>query len=133
VIQTPFENLPAVDAAREFRLYQASFLLRDYAWDVEDLNFLQSGNLDLAVDPKRAWADSHLREAPLDVMRATREQLMRIPGVGPKTADAILKARARGRLRDLGHLRQIGVRAPEQAAPYILLDGHRPAQQMTLF
>src|SRR4051794_27634052 len=42
VIQTPFENTPAVALLREHRLYQASFLLRDYAWDVEDMNFMQS-------------------------------------------------------------------------------------------
>ncbi len=133
VIQTPFENLPSVAPLREHRLYQASFLLRDYAWDVEDLNFTQSGNLDLDVDPKRAWADAHLSQNPLDVMCASREELMRIPGIGPKGADAILRARGRGSLGDLGTLRQIGIRAPEQAAPYILLNGQRPAQQLTLF
>ncbi|MEP7290745.1 MAG: radical SAM protein [Chloroflexota bacterium] len=133
VIQTPFENVPAVDPQREFRLYQASFLLRDYHWDVEDLNFTQSGNLDLSVDPKKAWADSHLRQSPIDVMTASREQLMRIPGIGPKNADTILRARRKGRLDDLSYLRKIGIRAPEQAAPYILLDGQRPPQQLTLF
>ncbi|MFN8451566.1 MAG: radical SAM protein [Anaerolineae bacterium] len=132
VYQTPFENLPAVDPKREFRLYQASFLLRDYKWDVEDLNFTASGNLDLAVDPKRAWADANLREKPLDVMHASREELMRIPGIGPKSADAIIKARRLGRLDDLGHLRKIGIHAPEQTAPYILLSGGRPAQQLSL-
>lgn len=133
VIQTPLENVPAVDPQREFRLYQASFLLRDYNWEVEDLNFTQTGNLDLAVDPKRAWADANLRNAPIDVMYATREQLMRIPGIGPKNADAILNARRKGRLDDLAYLRKIGIRAPEQTAPYILLDGRRPPQQMSLF
>ncbi len=133
VIQTPFENLPAVDPKREFRLYQASFLLRDYQWDVEDLNFTASGNLDLSVDPKRAWADANLRQTPIDVMRASREELMRIPGVGPKSADAILKARRLGHLSDLSQLRQIGIRAPEQAAPYILFDGRQPPQQLSLF
>ncbi|HVU10289.1 MAG TPA: radical SAM protein [Phototrophicaceae bacterium] len=133
IIQTPFENLPAVASQREFRLYQASFLLRDYAWDVEDLNFMQTGNLDLATDPKKAWAEAHLRYAPLDVMHATREQLMRIPNVGPKGADAILKARQQGHLTDLGDLRKIGIRAPEQAAPYILFDGRKPPEQLPLF
>ncbi len=133
IIQTPFENLPAAADQREFRLYQASFLLRDYAWDVEDLNFMQTGNLDLTIDPKKAWAEAHLRHAPLDVMHATREQLMRIPNVGPKGAEAILKARQKGHLTDLGDLRKIGIRAPEQAAPYILLDGRKPPEQLSLF
>jgi predicted DNA-binding helix-hairpin-helix protein len=132
VIQTPFENTPKVDPLREQRLYQASFLLRDYNWDVEDMNFTGTGNLNLTVDPKRAWADAHLRDAPIDIMHASREELMRIPGVGPKNAEAILKARAKGSLKDLGYLRKIGIAAPEQAAPYILLDGQRPPQQLTL-
>src|SRR5205085_2626204 len=74
VIQTPFENLPATDPLREHRLYQASFLLRDYGWKVEDLPFLSDGNMELVLDPKRAWAEMHLRCAPLEIMTATREQ-----------------------------------------------------------
>src|SRR5437764_10364443 len=133
VIQTPFANLPATDPLREHRLYQASFLLRDYGWKVEDLPFLSDGNLELALDPKRAWAERYLREAPVEIMTARRAQLLRIPGIGPVGADAILKARRQGRLTDLSHLRQLSIRAPEQAAPYILLDGHKPALQMNLF
>jgi predicted DNA-binding helix-hairpin-helix protein len=133
VIQTPFENLPAVVPLREHRLYQASFLLRDYQWDVEDLNFMQSGNLDLDVDPKRAWADAHLLQSPIDVMKASREELMRIPNIGPVGADAILKARTQRKLTDLGQLRKLGIHKPEDAAPYILLDGRRPPQQLSLF
>src|SRR5436305_4337755 len=133
VIQTPFENLPATDPLREHRLYQASFLLRDYGWKVEDLPFLTDGNMELALDPKRVWAERHLREAPIEIMKASREQLLRVPGIGPKGADAILRARRRGRLTDLSHLHQLNIRAPEQAAPYILLDGHRPVVQLSLF
>jgi predicted DNA-binding helix-hairpin-helix protein len=134
VHDTPFENVQAVDARREFRLYQASFLLRDYNWDVEDLPFAAGdGNLPLDTDPKRAYADAHLRHAPIDVMRASRDELLRIPGIGPRGADAILRARHQSRLSDLDHLRALGIRAPEQAAPYILVDGRRPLQQLPLF
>ena len=133
VIQTPFENLPATDPLREHRLYQASFLLRDYGWKVEDLPFLTDGNMELALDPKRAWAERYLREAPVEIMRASREQLLRVPGIGPKGASAILQARRQGRLTEIVHLRQLNIRAPEQSAPYILLDGHRPYTQMSLF
>jgi predicted DNA-binding helix-hairpin-helix protein len=66
-------------------------------------------------------------------MTAAREQLLRIPGIGPKGADAILCARRRGRLTDLAHLRQLHIHVPEQAAPYILLDGRRSATQVPLF
>src|SRR5574341_63476 len=123
VEQTPFENLPATPPLREFRLYQSSFLLRDYEWEAEELPFQSDGNLPLNVDPKRAWADGNLRDAPLEIMRAERRDLLRVPGIGPKGADAILRARRKGRLGDLAHLRAIGVVAPERAAPYILMDG----------
>jgi predicted DNA-binding helix-hairpin-helix protein len=132
VIQTPFEELEAVSPRREHRLYQSSFLLRDYGWDVEDLPFTGDGNLNLNVDPKRAWADQHLRQSPVDLMRADREALLRVPGIGPKGADAILKARGSGHLRELAHLRRLGIRAPEGIAPYILLDGCRPPHQLSL-
>src|SRR5579863_1205395 len=133
VEQTPFENLPATDPLREFRLYQASFLLRDYGWKVEDLPFLADGNMLLDMDPKRAWAERYLREAPVEIMKASWQQLLRVPGIGPVSADAILKARRLGKLTDLPDLQKLGIRAPEQAAPYILLGGHRPATQMSLF
>lgn len=133
VSNTPFENLTPALPLRERRLYQSSFLLRDYGWDVEELPFETSGNLRLDADPKRVWADQHLRQAPLELMRAERTALLRVPGIGPKGADAILRARRQGRLRELEQLRRIGIAAPEQAAPYILLDGRRPAQQLSLF
>lgn len=133
IADTPFENLNATLPVRELRLYQSSFLLRDYGWSVEELPFENSGSLRLDVDPKRAWADVHLRSAPIELMHATREQLMRIPGVGPRSADAILKARKERHLTSLSQLRSLGIRAPEQAAPYILLDGHQPPTQLTLF
>ena len=131
--QTPFENVAATPPLREHRLYQASFLLRDYNWDVADLAFLSNGNLRQDVDPKRAWADEYLLATPVEVMTASRAQLLRVPGIGPRAAEAIMAARRRGRLRELEHLRRLRIPAPERAAPYILLDGRRPAVQMRLF
>jgi predicted DNA-binding helix-hairpin-helix protein len=133
VSDTPFENRPAASALRELRLYQSSFLLRDYDWEVEELPFLADGSLRQEIDPKRAWADEHLAEAPVEVMTADRKALMRVPGIGPKGADAILKARRKGHITELKHLGKIGVRAAGQAAPYILLDGRRPPRQLPLF
>jgi predicted DNA-binding helix-hairpin-helix protein len=132
IIDTPFEDLPATDPVRERRLYQASFLLRDYAWDVEDLPFEGVGNLRLDTDPKRAWADVHLLHAPVDVMRADRADLLRVPGIGPKGVERLLAARREGRIRDLAALNKIGVQA-NRAAPYIVLDGYRPPTQLRLF
>ncbi len=133
VIQTPFENLSPTDPLREHRLYQASFLLRDYGWSVEDLLFQADGNMQIDVDPKRAWAEYHLRHAPIDVMTADRNQLLRVPGIGPVGAEAILRARHQGKLTNLTDLQKLGLRKPEQASPYILLNGRRPSTQLRLF
>lgn len=133
VEDTPFENLNPAIPIRELRLYQSSFLLRDYGWSVEELPFEASGSLRLDVDPKRAWADIYLRQSPIEIMHATRDQLMRIPGIGPRSADSILKARRQRRLTDISQLRALGIHAPEQAAPYILLNGHQPPIQLSLF
>ncbi len=130
---TPFEHLPPTEALREFRLYQSSFLLRDYTWDVEELPFLGDGNLPLNVDPKQAWADEHLAQDPIEIMSAERLQLLRIPGVGPVGADAIIRARRRGTLSELAHLKRIGIRAPQKLAKYVLLNGRPPARQLQLF
>ena len=130
---TPLENTPPTPPRREFRLYQSSFLLRDYHWDVEELPFRQDGNLPLNIDPKRAWAEANLRHAPIELMKAERHQLLRVPMIGPRAVEAILSARRQRRLTDLAQLRSLGMRAPEQAAPFITLDGRRPPQQTRLF
>ena len=129
---TPLEGLPPAPPAREHRLYQASFLLRDYGFEVEDLPFGPDGNLPLEEDPKLAWARRHLVEAPVEVNRASREMLLRVPGIGPKGVERLLRARRQARLRDLSQLRKLGI-AADRAAPFILLDGRRPARQLSLW
>lgn len=131
--QTPFENLASTDPLREHRLYQASFLLRDYGWKIEDFAFLANGNLPTHLDPKQAWAECYLQHAPVDIMKASRAQLLRVPGIGSKGADTILRARQQGRILDLSDLRRLHIAMPEKAAPYILLNGRRPIAQMKLF
>src|SRR5260370_35770469 len=83
VIQTPFENLLPTDPLREHRLYQASFLLRDYGWKVEDLPFMTDGNMLLDRDPRREWAERDLWEVPLEIITARRHPLLQIPGIRP--------------------------------------------------
>jgi predicted DNA-binding helix-hairpin-helix protein len=129
---TPLENKAPTDPLREHRLYQASFLLRDYGFDLEELPFTQEGNLPLPKDPKLAWAQVNLSERPLEINRAEKQELLRIPGIGLKGANAILRARRTGKLRDLSMLKKLGVIA-ERAAPYILLDGQRAPAQLALF
>jgi predicted DNA-binding helix-hairpin-helix protein len=132
ISDTPMENKPAVDPLREHRLYQASFLLRDYGFDLEEMPFTLDGNLPLPTDPKLAWAEQNLREKPVEINRAQRHELLRIPGIGPKSVDEILKARRFQKFRDLTALRKMGI-IVARAAPFLLLDGRRPETQMALF
>jgi predicted DNA-binding helix-hairpin-helix protein len=129
---TPFEGLPAEQPDRELHLYQASFLLRDYGFNMEDLPFNSHGNLPARSDPKAVWAEQNLREMPVEVNKADRGELLRVPGIGPKGADAILKARHLGNLNSLEDLHGIGVNAA-RAKLYILLNGKRPPRQLALW
>lgn len=133
LVETPLADVPATDPQRQLRLYQASFLLRDYGFELEELPFAGQGDLPRAVDPKRAWADQSLAHQPVEINYAARAELLRVPGIGPQGADRILKARARGRLRTLDDLRAIGIRGVKRVAPYVLLDGRRPLDQPRLF
>jgi predicted DNA-binding helix-hairpin-helix protein len=132
VVNTPLENHVPENPWREHRLYQSSFLLRDYGFDLEDLPFLQSGFLPLDVDPKIAWARQNLVEKPIEINRADRRELLRVPGIGPKGVDAILVARRKSTLRDLKDLKALGVLVA-RAAPFVLLNGQRPIRQLSLW
>ena len=94
--------------------------------------FSQSGDLPLDADPKLAWAQSHLAHTPVELNRADRDTLLRVPGIGPKGAQRVLSERSKGRLRELSDLRKLGI-VPSRAAPFVLLDGHRPARQLSLW
>jgi predicted DNA-binding helix-hairpin-helix protein len=132
VSNTPLEEHPPENPWREHRLYQSSFLLGQYGFDLEELPFTPDGNLPLELDPKAAWARANLSQSPLEINKAGRPELLRIPGIGPKGADAILAARRQGKLRDLQDLQKLGV-IPSRAAPFVLLDGRRPPYQLRLW
>ena len=105
---------------REHRLYQADFLIRKYRWPLEDILFEPDGGLSLHADPKRRWAEAHPEFFPVRLRSADRQSLLRVPGVGPVTADRILRTRAEGILRGL---RDVGLRGKRlvQASPYVVL------------
>lgn len=132
VINTPFENLPPLNAWRQHRLYQAFYLLRDYRFDLEEIQFLSNGNLSLEKDPKLAWAEKTLLENPVEINTAGYHQLLKIPGIGPISARKILEHRAYGKIRDITTLRKMGV-PTTRASNFILLDGQQPAYQPGLF
>jgi predicted DNA-binding helix-hairpin-helix protein len=128
---TTFEQMPKTDPRREHRLYQADWLLRFYGFGLEELPFDEQGNLSLTTDPKLAWAETNLRERPTDLNRANRAELLRVPGIGPKTADLLIAARRSGYLYGTHQLKQLGVQI-SRAAPFILLNGRRPPFQLSI-
>ncbi|MBL3701117.1 putative DNA modification/repair radical SAM protein [Sulfitobacter sp. BDSS02] len=110
---------------REHRLYQADWLMRFYGFDADEIaGATRDGNLDLEVDPKLAWALSNRHLFPLDVNRAERENLLRVPGLGTKTVARILTTRRHRSLR-YDDLRRMGANL-KQAKPFITLLDWRP-------
>jgi predicted DNA-binding helix-hairpin-helix protein len=92
---------------REHRLYQVDFLIRKYRFGEGDIIFGRDGNLSLEVDPKQVWADAHPERFPVNVNRAGKFELLRVPGFGPVTAGRILERRRDGRLsgmEDIGRM-----------------------------
>jgi predicted DNA-binding helix-hairpin-helix protein len=132
VSDTPLEETAAEDPLRQHRLYQASFLMRDYGFDLEEMPFTQDGNLPLTADPKQAWANQNLSQSPVELNKADRETLLRVPGIGPKSAQTIVSARRKGKIKDLADLKALGLNST-RPAPYVLLDGKRPNHQLPLF
>lgn len=132
VRDTPLENLPGMDYTRYIRLYQASFLLRDYGFAMEEMPFQTGGFLPLDVDPKIAWAKENFADQPVEVNLADKEQLLRIPGIGKLGAERIYTSRKEKKLTELKQLTNLGI-ASKRAAPFILLDGHKPVYQIELW
>ena len=107
---------------REHRLYQADWLLRFYGFGVDEIS--GKGMLDLEVDPKLAWALAHREAFPVDVNRATKEMLLRVPGFGTKTVTRILAARRNGAVR-YEHLAAMGA-VMKHAQPFVEAPGWSP-------
>ena len=105
-------NLPALTTKppllREHRLYQADWLMRFYHFEATELLDAQNPNFDPYVDPKCGWALRHLEQFPVEVNRADYELLLRVPGIGVKSARRILTARKTGSL-DFDGLKKLGV------------------------
>ena len=110
---------------REHRLYQADWLMRFYGFEADEIaSATPEGMLDLAIDPKLAWALGHRAQFPVDVNRAPRELLLRVPGFGTRTVDRILAAR---RQRCLGWDDLVRIGAPmAKAQPFVTVPGWSP-------
>jgi putative DNA modification/repair radical SAM protein len=121
------KNLPLIKPPlmREHRLYQADWLYRFYGFGIDEITSTQQGGmLDLNLDPKLAWALGHREDFPVDVNRADREKLLRVPGLGTKTVKAILTERRQRRLR-LEDLPRLGVSIRKVQA-FITAEGWTP-------
>jgi predicted DNA-binding helix-hairpin-helix protein len=128
ISDTPMENIPPGSPVREHRLYEASFLLRDYGFNMEELPFNQDGYLPLDVDPKYAWAVQNLLENPIEINRADKQMLIRIPGIGLKIANSILTSRVKQKIFQPEELSRYGLNL-KRAAPFILVNGKSAAYQ----
>ncbi len=124
------ERLPALSTRppllREHRLYQADWLLRYYHFSATELLTEEEPNFDPYLDPKCTWAVRHPEFFPVEVNTASRAELLRVPGIGPKSALRIVQAR---RLQSLGmaELKRIGV-VLKRAQYFITCNGHCPAR-----
>jgi predicted DNA-binding helix-hairpin-helix protein len=133
VYYTAFSPFPKADPRlpvkpapliREHRLYQADWLLRHYGFKVDEITTPEQPNLDLAIDPKLAWALRHRAFFPVDVNRDSKSRLLRVPGLGARNVERILKARRFGRLTlaDLSRLK-VSLR---KAQPFLVTADHNP-------
>jgi putative DNA modification/repair radical SAM protein len=112
---------------RENRLYQADWLLRHYGFTVDEIaEGGEHGMLDLAIDPKTAWALKNRHRFPVDVNAAEREMLLRVPGLGTRTVDKIVAARRHTTLRLTDIARLTG--ALKRVRPFIVTADHRPTR-----
>ena len=105
-------RLPALHTAppllREHRLYQADWLLRYYHFSARELLTEDEPNFDPYLDPKCTWAVRHPAFFPVEINTAAKEELLRVPGIGPKSALRIIQARRTQNL-GLAELKRIGV------------------------
>lgn len=106
------KSLPALNSGppllREHRLYQADFLMRFYGFEAGELLSEKRPDFNVYLDPKADWALQHLELFPMEVNKVSYEMLLRIPGIGVKSAQRIVRARRNGNL-DFDNLKKIGV------------------------
>ena len=110
---------------REHRLYQADWLIRYYEFSADDVaNATEGGMFDLDIDPKLSWALKNRHRFPVDVNRADREMLLRVPGLGARAVDKIIKARRHASLRldDVARLSS----GLKRARPFLIAADYRP-------
>jgi predicted DNA-binding helix-hairpin-helix protein len=110
---------------RENRLYQADWLLRYYGFSADEVaSAANNGMLELDIDPKLAWALKNLNCFPVDVNTAAREVLLRVPGLGVRAVNRIIKARRHTTLR-LDDVARVST-GLKRLLPFVVTPDHRP-------
>ncbi len=122
VIDTPLENLSPSLPLREYRLYQAGFLLRGYGFTPDELVFNEEGTLPQGFDPKLAWAISHPDNFPVEINKAGLYQLLRVPGIGKLSAKRIVKNHKDNKFTKIDQLRATGA-VVSRARNFVTLEG----------
>jgi predicted DNA-binding helix-hairpin-helix protein len=110
---------PADILTREHRLYQVDFLLRKYGFKESDIMFEKDGNLSLTTDPKEIWAKIHPEIFPVDINRASKYSLLRVPGLGPVSVERIMKYRQNSPIRSINQVGKVGSRL-QKAEKYLI-------------
>ena len=128
------KRLPALTTKppllREHRLYQADWLMRFYNFDFDEIVDKTYPNLDLELDPKAAWALRHPEFFPIDIQTADYSMLLRVPGIGVKSAQLIASGRKFSKIR-LEHLKKMGVVL--KRAKYFIYHPDTPAYLRRLY
>jgi putative DNA modification/repair radical SAM protein len=113
---------------REHRIYQADWLMRFYGFGHEEIVPAEGGMLSLEIDPKLAWALAHRERFPVDLNRAPKEMLLRVPGLGVKSVARVMQARRVRRLRaaDLERMHL----PLAKLLPFVVVADHRPGRAL---
>ncbi|HZH02421.1 MAG TPA: putative DNA modification/repair radical SAM protein, partial [Myxococcaceae bacterium] len=122
-VRLPAQSPPLV---REHRLYQADWLMRYYGFEARELTTSSEPNLSLSLDPKLSWALRRRDFFPVDVNRAPKELLLRVPGLGARTVERVLKMRRwqQVSLADLARMRV----SLDKVRPFVITRDHRPVR-----
>lgn len=116
--------LPSIEIpplVRENRLYQADWLLRFYGYKVDNLLDRNNPNFNILIDPKADWALRHMNEFPKEINNASYYDLLKIPGIGPKSAKKIISSRRYYKL-EFNDLKKMGI-SLKRAKYFVLCNG----------
>jgi len=118
---TPLQNKSPENSKREYRLYQTDWLIREYGFKFKELVFGENNNLDLKMDPKYKIAITNKDIFPIDPEKATYNELIKVPGIGPTSANRIIRLRNQEKMNK-SLLKKSGA-ALKRASPFLKIDG----------